>query len=232
MARAFSTSVFEPLVIAVAVSCTMPSVGRSLVDRRKWSRSAWFSFDALPGAERSTAIFFVATRLVTVRTGGAPAGNSAAMMPSESVLVLRILAVPPSTTKLLDSVFWNGVRPMSAAGTHMRVVPEGFKTSTRVVTSNVRQPLGVTSMAKSESARSNGRLADTIPADQRKSRRFMCALHGSEFTCLHELCVPGAEIILQRLRRRVQGAHATNRGKVRAPAGACAIRSSLAWQSH
>src|SRR5271155_4600484 len=110
---------------------------------------------------------------------------------------------------------------MSAAGTHMRVVPEGFKTSTRVVTSNVRQPLGATSMAKSESGFSNGRPADTIPADQRKSRRFMCPLNRWEFTSLPELCVPelgvpGAEIILQRLRRRVQRAHSTNRGKVRA----------------
>src|SRR5271154_6003781 len=216
MARAFSTSVFEPLVIVMAVSFTMPSVGRSLVGCRKWSRSAWFSCDALPGAERSTAIFFVATRLVTVRTGGAPEGNAAAMMPSESVLLLRILAVPPSAAKVLDRVFWKGVRLMSAAGTHMRVVPEGFKTSTRVVTSNVRQPVGATSMAKSERACSNGRPADTIPADQRKSRRFMCALHGSEFSSLPELGVPGAEIILQRLRRRVQRAHRTNRGKVRA----------------
>jgi hypothetical protein len=79
---------------------------------------------------------------------------------------------------------------MSAAGTHIRVVPEGFKTSTRVVTSKVRQPVGATSMAKSESAFSKGRLADTIPADQRKSRRFMCLLHGSEITSVAELCAP------------------------------------------
>ena len=59
----------------MAVAFTMPSVGRSLVGRRKCSNSARSAFGAWPGAERSTAKFLVAIRLVSVRTGFTPAGK-------------------------------------------------------------------------------------------------------------------------------------------------------------
>src|SRR5579864_3947366 len=62
------------------------------------------------------------------------------MIPRASALPSTILAVPPSAVIVLESVLWKGVLWMSAAGSHTRVAPEGFKTSTRVFTSNVRQP--------------------------------------------------------------------------------------------
>jgi hypothetical protein len=97
----------------------------------------WFRHGLLgvvPLTARSTATFFVAIWLVTVRTGFTPEGNSAAMIPRESALLSIIFAVPPSQLNVFASVFWKGDSPMSAAGTHVRVVPEGFRTSTRVVT--------------------------------------------------------------------------------------------------
>jgi hypothetical protein len=102
----------------------------------------------------------VAIRLVSVRTGFVPAGNSAATVLS------MILAVPPSALNLLESVFWKGVPRISGAGNHTRVGPEAFRISTRVLTSNVRQPPGVEALA-------NAKLADAAPADLRKSRRFI-----------------------------------------------------------
>jgi hypothetical protein len=56
------------------------------------------------------------------------------MIPSVSLLLSTDVAVPPSQLKVFEIVFWKGVSLVSAAGTQMRVVPEGFRTSTRVVT--------------------------------------------------------------------------------------------------
>jgi hypothetical protein len=161
----------------IARALTIPSVGRSFVGRIKCSNAARLSFGAFPGAalpfERSASQFFVEIRLVSVRTGCMPAGNSAVMIPSASVVVSTMWAVPPSALNLLPSVLWKGVLLMSAAGNHTRVGPEGLKTSTRVVTSNVRQPLEAASSENRRPALGNARLADTMPADRRKSRRFM-----------------------------------------------------------
>src|ERR1700730_1966749 len=63
--------------------------------------------------------------------------------------------------------------PMSAAGSHTRVAPEDSSISTRVFTSNVRQPPDVASSASKHSVFVNARLADIAPADRRKSRRFI-----------------------------------------------------------
>ena len=95
------------------------------------------------------------------------------MIPSASALTSTICAVPPSALNLLESVFWKGVRLMSAAGSHTRVPPEDFRISTRVVTSNVRQPLKAASSENRRPAWGTARLADKMPADRRKSRRFM-----------------------------------------------------------
>src|ERR1700752_3362366 len=62
---------------------------------------------------------------------------------------------------------------MRAAGNHTRVASEEVRTSTRVVTSNVRQPLGAALAANRRAVFGIARLADAIPADRRKSRRFM-----------------------------------------------------------
>ena len=61
---------------------------------------------------------------------------------------------------------------MRAAGSHTRVAPEEVRTSTRVVSSNVRQPLGSVS-ANKRAVFGSARLADTMPAERIKSRRFM-----------------------------------------------------------
>src|SRR6266403_1917275 len=105
----------------------MPSVGMSLVGRKKCSNSARLAFGAVPRAVRSTAQSFVTIRLFTVRIGLTPAGNSAAMIPSASLLFSIIFAAPPSQLKVFASVFWKGVSLMSAAGTHTLVVPEVFR---------------------------------------------------------------------------------------------------------
>src|ERR1700721_1905827 len=65
---------------------------------------------------------------------------------------------------------------MSGAGNQMRVVPEGLRTSARVVTSKVRQWSTVVSAAKTRPAFANARLAETIPVDRKKSRRFILQL--------------------------------------------------------
>ncbi len=160
-------------MISVAVAFTIPSVGKSFVGCKKCSNSVCFSFGALPGAERSTAQFLVAIRLVTVRTGLTPTGNSAAMIPSASVLLSTIFALPPSASNELESVFWKGVRLMSAVGTHMRVAPEDFRTSTCVVTSNVRQLLDAMLCPNRRPVLEKARPADTAAADRTKSRRFI-----------------------------------------------------------
>ena len=90
----------------------------------------------------------MAIRLVSVRTGFTPEGNSAAMTPSASALLPTIFAVPPSALKRFARVRWYGVSPRRAAGNHTRVAPEEAETSTRVVTSNVRQPPPVASCGK------------------------------------------------------------------------------------
>src|SRR5450432_4292832 len=55
----------------------------------------------------------------------------------------------------------------------MRVIPGDFKTSTRVVTSNVRHLSCAAAAAKSLLAPGNARPADTIPLVRRNSRRFI-----------------------------------------------------------
>src|ERR1700720_1394798 len=62
---------------------------------------------------------------------------------------------------------------MSGAGSQIRVVPDGLRTSTRVVTSNVRQCSTAASLAKIRPAFANARLAEKAPVDFRKSRRFI-----------------------------------------------------------
>ncbi len=62
-----------------------------------------------------------------------------------------------------------------AAGTQMRVIPEGFKTSTRVLTSKVRHPSSSKSTANKVRAFGNAKPAETMPVVRRKSR----ALHDS-----------------------------------------------------
>src|SRR5579863_3279147 len=151
----------------------MPSVGRSFVGRRKCCNSAWPSFGAVPGADRSTAKFLVVIRLVTVSTGGTPAGNSAVMIPIESARVSISFAVAPSALKSFARVFWKGVGLTSAAGIHIRVVPEGLRTCALVVTSNVRQASGAVPFANSRPAFGNAIAADATPAERRKSRRFI-----------------------------------------------------------
>src|ERR1035441_1514819 len=61
---------------------------------------------------------------------------------------------------------------MSSAGSHTRVAPEGFRTSTRVSTSNARQLPDVAPAERRRAAGGNARLADTAPAERRNSRRF------------------------------------------------------------
>src|ERR1700730_721737 len=73
---------------------------------------------------------------------------------------------------------------MSAAGTHMRVVPEFFSTSTRAVTSNVRQRPDVVPSASSRPVLGNARPTDAIPAEHRKSRRFMILSFSTRTTFL------------------------------------------------
>ena len=62
---------------------------------------------------------------------------------------------------------------MSGVGSQMRAVPEVLRTSTRVVTSKVRQWSTVVSVAKTRPAFANARPAETIPVDRKKSRRFI-----------------------------------------------------------
>src|SRR5665213_3019851 len=88
------------------------------------------------------------------------------MIPRPSALPSTILAVPPSALNVLESVFWKGISTLSAAGSHTRVVPEDFRTSTRVVTSKVRQLPGTVSSA-------NAAPAETATTDRKKSRRFI-----------------------------------------------------------
>jgi hypothetical protein len=59
---------------------------------------------AFTGAEKFTAQSLVATRLVTVRIGSTPGGNSATIIPIASVLFPTVLAAPPSQWKVLASV--------------------------------------------------------------------------------------------------------------------------------
>jgi hypothetical protein len=69
---------------------------------------------------------------------------------------------------------------MSAAGSQMRVVPEGLRTSTRVVTSKVRHwsivASGEASLAKNRPGFANARLAEKIPVERRKSRPFQSGI--------------------------------------------------------
>src|SRR5579863_4720608 len=55
----------------------------------------------------------------------------------------------------------------------MRVVPEDFRISTRVVTSNVRQPSDAAPSANRLFVFENATPAVTAPADRTKSRRFI-----------------------------------------------------------
>src|SRR5580692_11978962 len=93
-------------------------------------------------------------------------------MPSPSALPSMSRAMPPSAINALDKVLWKGVLRISGAGSQTRVAPEDFRISTRVFTSNVRQPSDVAPSASRQSVLDNARLADTTPADRTKSRRF------------------------------------------------------------
>src|SRR4029077_7637126 len=115
MARAFSTSVFAPLVISAAVAFTMTSVGKRCVGRRKWRKSAALACCVLRGRETSTATSFVATRLVRVKTGFAPARNSHAAIPSAFGLRAIILSAPPPALYGFVILFWNGVDAITGA---------------------------------------------------------------------------------------------------------------------
>jgi hypothetical protein len=100
-----SKSVRASATIAIAVCCTIPSVGRYFVGRGKYFSPAP-SACPLAGAARFTTQSFVATLLVTVRIGFTPAGNSAVTIPIPSALLSTVFAVPPSHWNVLASVFW------------------------------------------------------------------------------------------------------------------------------
>jgi hypothetical protein len=89
------------------------------------SSQPWVVSVKVTASEITIAQSFVAIQLVTVRIGFTPARNSAAMIPSPSVLLSTAIAVPPSQLKAFEDAFWKGVSLMSAAGTYS-VVPEGF----------------------------------------------------------------------------------------------------------
>ena len=79
-----------------------------------------------------------------------------------------ISAVPFSASNLLEIVFWYGISRMSAAGSQTRVGPEGFRISTRVVTSEVRPESVFASAPNRRSAFGARRLADPRPAARRR----------------------------------------------------------------
>src|SRR5580704_3738820 len=64
---------------------------------------------------------------------------------------------------------------MRAAGSQTRVAAREVRTSTRVVTSNVRQWSGLALSANKRRVSGSARLADAMPAERRKSRRFIRA---------------------------------------------------------
>src|SRR5882724_12130174 len=111
-------------------------------------------------------------RLVSVSTGLTPLGNSAKIIPNESTSCLTRFAVPRAALELLTSVRWNGPL-ISGAGSHTRVGPENFRTSTRVVTSNVLQPEENAPLVKRPRVFGMIRHADITLADRRKLRRFI-----------------------------------------------------------
>src|SRR5271165_2227554 len=111
--------------------------------------------------------------LVIVSTGFAPAGKVAETMPSACSLSSLRFVVPPSAVNLFDSVFWYDVLRISAAGSQMRVTPDGFSTSTRAVTSYVFQPLEDAVSASIGTAFEMASPAHTAPVDRRNSRLFI-----------------------------------------------------------
>src|SRR6202167_4269713 len=102
-------------------------------------------------------------------------------MPSGSAQLSTSFAEPPSAVNLFASVRWKGVLLMSAAGSQMRVGPEGFRTSARVVISNVRQVAASAGCANrspvllADIIGGSTALAETMLAERRKSRRFIIA---------------------------------------------------------
>jgi hypothetical protein len=135
---------------------------------------ARFSVRAEPGRSSSTRTLRVETRLVTESTGLAPAGNSATttVRPSTAFSVTSF-AVPCAASNVLLRVLWYGVATVSAAGAQMRVGPDGFNTSTRVITSNVRQSSAGATWASRRDTGKSARLADVVVAVRKKSRRCM-----------------------------------------------------------
>src|SRR5580698_566260 len=87
---------------------------------------------------------------------------------------------------------------MSGAGSQMRVVPEGLRTSTRVVTSNVRHGSTALPRAKGRPTFGNARLAAKTDVDRRKSRRFMLP----SFAKRNLLLLAARRIAYTRLGRR------------------------------
>ena len=113
---------------------------------------------------------------MSVRTGWTPSGKLAETTPIASLSFFTSSAVPPSARNSFESVFWKGVSRSSAAGSHTRVTPEGFRTSTSVVTSNVRQAPPDPASAHARARFGIARLAETTPVDCRNLRRFMSHL--------------------------------------------------------
>jgi hypothetical protein len=113
--------------------------------------------------------------------GRVPSGNFAPTMPSASALRSTSSAVPPGASNRFEIVFWNGASWRRAVGSHACVCPDGFKTSTRVVTSKVRQPPRPASSANANFDFGSARVAETTPLSRRKSRRFMSQPPSSSF---------------------------------------------------
>src|SRR4029077_6018689 len=84
-----------------------------------------------------------------------------------------IFAVPPSALNSLLSVFWKGVGLRSAAGNQIRVTPDGFSTSTLVVTSKLRHPSASVPDANRRPTLGKTMAADATLVERRKSRRFI-----------------------------------------------------------
>ena len=118
----------------------------------------------------------VATRLVTLSTGRTPSAHSADTMPAPDRGSTPIVALPLSACHVFSIGFWNGVGAPTTAGTHTRVGPDGFSTSTLVVISKVRHAASV-SGANASRGREPGsaRPSDSRPEYSRKRRRFMRA---------------------------------------------------------
>src|ERR1035437_6296461 len=199
MARALAASPLARDVILAAVAFTMPSVGISLVGRRQCSRTLRSAAPPFVGANKSTAYGRVDTRLVSVSLGAAPFGKVAATIPRASTGLATRRAVPPSARNVLACVLWNGVSTISAAGSQMRVVPDGLRTSTCVVISNVRQSAGCFGSSNPD-VFGSARPADRTAEDRRNSRRRIVVFSPSD-VLLPDLVVRSRRIVTDHATR-------------------------------